>query len=127
MSTPFHKELTMAKQKRRSKGNGLTVQEAVAKYAHMGNKELAELTGASMASIYRVRWLIKQNENQKAVKEKADPQVAQLDLFKEWQEDEAPKALPPQPNNVRLGIDESVIADLRIAAERLSSALQKLV
>jgi len=117
----------MAKPKRRSKGNGLTIQEAVAKYAHMGNKELAELTGASMASIYRVRWLIKQNENPKAVKEKTAPQASQLDLFKEMQEDEESTALPPQPNNVRLAIDESVIDDLRIAAERLSSALQKLV
>ena len=127
----------MAKQKRRSKGNGLTVFEAVSKYAHLTNAQLAELTGATLASIYRARWEIKQGELPPAHRAKssqcAQPTpptrpapAVQMDMFKEWQEDEAPKAAPVQPNNVRVGLDESVIAELRIAAERLSSALQKL-
>lgn len=120
----------MAKQKRRSKGsNGLTVFEAVTKYESLNNKELAELTGASLASIYRARWLKRQNDSPPLIKAKPkQPEPAiQMDMFKEWQEDEPAKVAPAQPNNVRLGLDESAIADLRIAAEKLSSALRKLV
>lgn len=112
----------MAKKKRRSKGNGLTVVDAVAKYPHMSNKELAELTGATMSSVYRARWLLRKKEYEEVPAAPAAViaplDVRQLDLFEDTP--------APQPNNVREELDKSAITDLRIAAELLVRAIQKL-
>ena len=122
----------MVTRKRKYRKGAMTVLEAVTKYTSMSNKELAELTGASMKSIYRARWQIRQDA-------KAAPE--QLDLFENTEAIEAPiqkptkkepEVAPPslrslfKPNNVREQLDDSALEDLRIAAELLNRVLRKL-